>query len=68
MKTFGVTFDDFGGDRQHLSSDSLVCTVACNSDFEILTALQTYIEAVVRTQKHRLVRFRRSWVFGTWHY
>ena len=41
MKIFGVTFDDFGGDGQHGSSDSLVCSL-CNSDFEILTALQTY--------------------------
>ena len=31
-----------------------VFSVACNSDFEILVALQTTPEAAVHTQRHRL--------------
>ena len=48
-KPVSVTFDDFGGWAAHPP----VFSVACNSVFEMLAALQT-VETAVRTQKHRL--------------
>ena len=44
-----ITFDDFVGRTAHQT----VISIACNSDCEILAALQT-VETVVRTQRHRL--------------
>ena len=42
-------FDDFGGWTAHQA----VFSVACNSDSEMLAALQT-VETVIRTQKPRV--------------
>ena len=44
------TFDDCVGWAAHRT----VMSVACNSDYEILAALQTLVETVGRTQRHRL--------------
>ena len=49
LSHFFFTFDDFVGWTAHQT----VFSVACNSDSEMLAALQTK-ETVVRTQRHRL--------------
>ena len=45
--------------------DSLLCAVACNSDFELLAALQS-VKTVVRTQRHRFDADKFPMFSGGW--
>ena len=61
LENFCITFDDVVGWAAHQT----VLSAACNSDFEILIALQT-VETIVRTQRHRLDADKFPMFSGGW--